>query len=94
MKKLVLVSIILAFGGFSSSCSLMPTARKILSKPLNAAGIVEHYPSGEHPWKSFQTFNHVPAGTLQTRTDEIWYRRNFSGSQTKVLWGLFTLTDY
>ena len=94
MKKFALLAIIAATAAMSSGCSVMPTARKILGKPLNVAGIVERYPSGEHPWKPFQTFNPVPAGTLQTRTDELWYRRNFSGTETKVLWGLFTLTDY
>ena len=94
MKKLILTSFILVAVAVSSGCSMMPTARKVLSKPRNIAGVVEHYPSGEHPWKSFQTFNPIRAGTLHTHTDELWYRRNFSGTQTKFLWGLFTISDY
>ena len=51
MKNFALLAIITAIAAMSSGCSVMPTARKILGKPLNVAGIVERYPSGEHPWK-------------------------------------------
>ena len=100
MKKLLL-ALLGIMSGFSFGCLPKEGSpsflEKIRSKPINLAGVIENYPRGTraaHPWKPFKTFNPVPAGTLHTKTEEFWYRRNFSGTQTKVLWGLFTLTDY
>ena len=64
---------------------MFPSARKVWEKNWNVAGVVERYPKSFNPGK---------AGTLHARTDEMWYRRNYSGGQTKFLWGLFTITDY
>ena len=94
MRQFILASLIAATAGLASGCSVMPKMKKVWNRPFNFAGAVERYPASDHPWKSFETFNPVPAGTLHTGTDEIWYRRNFSGSETKLLWGLFTITDY
>ncbi len=83
-----------ALAAFSSGCSVLPKVKKVWGKPFNVAGAIERYPASDRPWKPLQTFNPIPAGTLHTSTEEIWFRRNFSGSQTKLLWGLFTITDY
>ena len=85
MKALVPASLIALSSILSTSCSMMPSVRNVWSKNVNVAGAFERYP---------KSFNPVHAGTLRTSTDEIWYRRNFSGGQTKFLWGLLTITDY
>ena len=94
MRKLILALLIAVAAGLSSGCSVMPKVKKVWGSPFNFAGVIERHPASDHPWRPIETFNPVPAGTLRTGTDEIWYRRNFSGSETKVLWGLFTVTDY
>tara|TARA_Y100000588_G_scaffold201379_1_gene214996 strand:+ start:293 stop:553 length:261 start_codon:yes stop_codon:yes gene_type:complete len=86
MKNLILPLVIVFGATFSSGCSMMPSkVKEVWNKNLNVGGIIERYP---------QSFNPVHAGTLHSKTDELWYRRNFSGNQTRLLWGLFTLTDY
>ena len=85
MKKLLLLLIVAAGSFFSSGCSVVPSVRNMWSKNVNVAGAFERYPN---------SFNPVHAGTLRTRTEELWYRRNFSGDQTRLLWGLLTITDY
>ena len=39
-------------------------------------------------------FLQLKQGTLRLRSEEVWYRRDFSGNKTTFLWGLFTFTDY
>ena len=34
------------------------------------------------------------AGTIKLQSEEMWYRKDFSGNKTTFLWGLFTFTDY
>lgn len=51
----------------------------------NAAGIVNSSPYG---WKELKETS------LVVRSDELQKRRNVSGDNTTLLWGLFTYADY
>ena len=72
----------LAFG--LSGC-MFPQAKKYLSKNINVAGAFTHSPNSWAP---------VEVSSLHLQSDELWYRRDFSGNKTTFMWGLFTFTDY
>ena len=68
-----------------SGCKIFPSAQKYLSKNINVAGAVTHSPNSFAP---------IETGTIRLQSEELWYRRDFSGNKTSFLWGLFTFTDY
>ena len=70
---------------FGTGCKIFPSAQKYLSKNINVAGALTHSPNSFAP---------VETGTVRLRSEELWYRRDFSGNKTSFLWGLFTFTDY
>jgi len=74
--------ILLALG--SSGC-MFPKAKKYFSKNINVAGAFTHSPSSFAP---------IEKSTIRLQSDELWYRRDFSGNKTTLMWGLFTFTDY
>ena len=84
MAKLAfgIAMILLALG--SSGC-MFPKAKKYFSKNINVAGAVTHSPNSFAP---------IEKSTIRLQSDELWYRRDFSGNKTTLLWGLFTFTDY
>ena len=70
---------------FSTGCKIFPSAQKYLSKNINVAGVLTHSPDSFAP---------IETGTVRLSSEELWYRRDFSGNKTTLLWGLFTFTDY
>ena len=74
--------ILLAMG--SSGC-MFPKAKKYFSKNINVAGAFTHSPNSFAP---------IEKSTIRLQSDELWYRRDFSGNKTTLMWGLFTFTDY
>ena len=70
---------------FGSGCKVFPSTQKYLSKNINVAGAVTHSPNSFAP---------IETGTIRLQSEELWYRRDFSGNKTTFLWGLFTFTDY
>ena len=70
---------------FTSGCKLFPGFKKYISSDINIAGAVTHSPNSFAP---------VEPGTMRLQSEELWYRRDFSGNKTTFLWGLFTFTDY
>ena len=68
----------------SSGCRFLPNPKKYFSKDFNAAGAL--------PLQKI--FAPIETGTIRLRSDEIWYRKDFSGDKTTALWGLITYTDY
>ena len=69
----------------SSGCRFLPNPKKYFSKDFNAAGALTN---------SKKSFAPIGTGTIRLRSDEIWYRKDFSGDKTTALWGLITYTDY
>ena len=69
----------------TSGCKVFPGFKKYVSSDINIAGAVTHTPNSFAP---------VDAGTIRLQSEEVWYRRDFSGHKTTFLWGLFTFTDY
>ncbi len=84
MAKLAfgIAMILLALG--SSGC-MFPKAKKYFSKNINVAGAFTHSPNSFAP---------IEKSTIRLQSDELWYRRDFSGNKTTLMWGLFTFTDY
>ncbi len=80
----IVITLTISAIGFSG-CSMFPQAKKYLSKNVNVAGVFTHSPDSFAP---------IETGTLRLQSDELWYRRDFSGNKTTFLWGLFTFTDY
>ena len=70
---------------FTSGCTLFPGVKKYISSDINVAGVITHSPN---------SFSPVEAGTIQLKSEELWYRKDFSGNKTTFLWGLFSFTDY
>jgi hypothetical protein len=70
---------------FGSGCKIFPGTQKYFSKNINVAGTVTHTPNSFAP---------IETGTIRLQSEELWYRRDFSGNKTTFLWGLFTFTDY
>ncbi|MBT3637866.1 MAG: hypothetical protein HN531_13070 [Opitutae bacterium] len=70
---------------FGSGCKIFPGTQKYFSKNINVAGTVTHSPNSFAP---------IETGTIRLHSEELWYRRDFSGNKTTFLWGLFTFTDY
>ena len=70
---------------FGTGCKIFPSTQKYLSKNINVGGIVTHSPGSFAP---------VETGTVRLSSEELWYRRDFSGNKSTFLWGLFTFTDY
>ena len=84
MKRYILAIALIALAFGFSGC-MFPQAKKYLSKNVNVAGAFTHSP---------KSFAPVEVGTLRLQSDELWYRRDFSGNKTTFMWGLFTFTDY
>jgi len=80
----IVITLTISAIGFSG-CSMFPQAKKYLSKDINVAGVFTHSPDSFAP---------IEAGTLRLRSDELLYRKNFSGNKSTLLWGLITFTDY
>jgi hypothetical protein len=70
---------------FTSGCKVFPGFKKYISSDINIAGAVKHSPN---------SFSPIEPGTIRLQSEELWYRRDFSGNKTTFLWGLFTFTDY
>ena len=68
-----------------SGCKIFPGTQKYFSKNINVAGAITHSPNSFAP---------IETGTIRLQSEELWYRRDFSGNKTTFLWGLFTFTDY
>ena len=83
-QYVVVITLTISGLGFTG-CSMFPQAKKYLSKNVNVAGAFTHTPDSFAP---------IETGTLRLQSDELWYRRDFSGNKTTFLWGLFTFTDY
>ena len=84
-KQIAIVLTLTISGIGFSGCSMFPQAKKYLSKNVNIAGAFTHSPNSFAP---------IEAGTLHLQSDELLYRKNFSGNKTTFLWGLVTFTDY
>jgi len=69
----------------TSGCKLFPGFKKYISSDINVAGALTHSPNSFAP---------TDAGTIRLQSEEVWYRKDFSGNKTTFLWGLFTFTDY
>jgi hypothetical protein len=80
----IVITLTISAIGFSG-CSMFPQAKKYLSKDINVAGVFTHSPNSYAP---------IESGTLRLRSDELWYRKDFSGNKTTFLWGLISFTDY
>jgi len=83
-QYVVVITLTISGLGFTG-CGMFPQAKKYLSKNVNVAGAFTHTPDSFAP---------IETGTLRLQSDELWYRRDFSGNKTTFLWGLFTFTDY
>jgi hypothetical protein len=83
-QYVVVITLTISGLGFTG-CGKFPQAKKYLSKNVNVAGAFTHTPDSFAP---------IETGTLRLQSDELWYRRDFSGNKTTFLWGLFTFTDY
>jgi hypothetical protein len=70
---------------FTSGCKIFPGFKKYISSDINIAGALTHSPNSFAP---------IEPGTIRLQSEELWYRRDFSGNKTTFLWGLFTFTDY
>jgi len=79
--KLTFPAIFLCLLG--AGCSFTP--KKYFSKKFNLAGAITYEPSSYEP---------VETGTIHVSSEEVLHRRDFRGSKTTLMWGLFTLTDY
>ena len=66
-----------------SGCSFTP--KKYFSKKFNLAGAITHEPGSFEP---------IETGSLHVSSEEVMHRRDFRGSKTTLMWGLFTFTDY
>lgn len=63
------------------------TGASVAAEPShNLLGIVETNP------KSYRYVE--PSSTLILRTDELWGRRDFSGNNLTLFWGLINICDY
>ena len=83
--KIFFVISLFALSFFTSGCKIFPGFNKYISSDINVAGALTHSPN---------SFSPVEAGTIRLQSEEVWYRRDFSGNKTTFLWGLFTFTDY
>ena len=68
-----------------SGCKLFPGFQKYISSDINIAGALTHSPNSFAP---------TDAGTIRLKSEDVCYRKDFSGNKTTFLWGLFTFTDY
>ena len=84
-QKSLALALLLCTCFFSTGCKIFPGAQKYLSKNVNVAGALTHSPDSFAP---------IETGTMHLRSEELWYRKDFSGNKTTFLWGLFTFTDY
>tara|TARA_B110000003_G_scaffold193567_1_gene192263 strand:- start:269 stop:547 length:279 start_codon:yes stop_codon:yes gene_type:complete len=83
--KIFLLTLVFTLSFFTSGCKIFPGFKKYISSDINVAGALTHSPN---------SFSPVEAGTIRLQSEEVWYRRDFSGNKTTFLWGLFTFTDY
>jgi hypothetical protein len=83
--KCFVITIFLCSLFLTSGCKLFPGFKKYISSDINVAGALTHSPN---------SFSPTDAGTIKLQSEEIWYRKDFSGNKTTFLWGLFTFTDY
>jgi hypothetical protein len=83
--KAIAIGLLLGMSLTTSGCKLFPGFKKYISSDINVAGALTHSPN---------SFARTEAGTIQLQSEELWYRKDFSGNKTTFLWGLFTFTDY
>ena len=83
--KRFVITIFLCSLFLTSGCKLFPGFKKYISSDINVAGALTHSPN---------SFSPTDAGTIKLQSEELWYRKDFSGNKTTFLWGLFTFTDY
>jgi hypothetical protein len=83
--KAITVGFLFVMSFSTSGCKLFPGFKKYISSDVNVAGLITHSPN---------SFARTEAGTIQLQSEELWYRKDFSGNKTTFLWGLFTFTDY
>lgn len=85
MKKSALPYILLlsvAALAFFSGCA---SSDKYASNDFNMLGIVKVSPD---------SFEKIDNATFDLHTDEVYARRNVSGDNVQLLWGLVTIADY
>ena len=83
--RILVFILLLTTSFFTSSCKIFPGFKKYVSSDINIAGAVTHSPNSFAP---------IEPGTIRLQSEELWYRRDFSGNKTTFLRGLFTFTDY
>ena len=83
--KVIAIGHLLSMSLSTSGCKLFPGFKKYISSYINVAGALTHSPN---------SFSPTEAGTIQLQSQELWYRKDFSGNKTTFLWVLFTFTDY
>jgi len=88
--KLALLGFTVATAAFLSGCVGHDTDYKGASVSAEAShnflGIVKTNPS---------SYRYVePSDSLVLRTDELWCRRDFSGDNISLFWGLVNICDY
>ena len=84
-RKFFILFFIVTSISLLSGCKLFPGFQKYISSDINIAGAFTHSPNSFAP---------TDAGTIRLKSEDVWYRKDFSGNKTTLLWGLFTFTDY
>lgn len=90
MRKISLIASAAALAFALSGCNAYDTdyhGSNVCAEPAhNFLGIVKTNPN---------SYRYVDeASTIILDTDELWCRRDFSGSDTSLFWGLINIRDY
>ncbi len=86
--KIITLLLALALAAFATGCSNAPKGKQAepsANKDTNILGIVHIKP---------QSFAVSSPNSGVVRTSELTARRDFSGTQTSLLWGLISIEDY
>ena len=84
-RSFIILLLIVTSISLFCGCKLVPGFQKYISSDINIAGALTHSPNSFAP---------TDAGTIRLKSEDVWYRKDFSGNKTTFLWGLFTFTDY
>lgn len=88
LNKIYTLAFAILLAAFATGCSSAPKGKQlepVIAKDTNFLGIITVKP------QSFAVDN--PSSDV-VRTSEIVSRRDFSGTQTTLLWGLISVDDY
>ena len=88
LTKITTLLVAFALAVFAVGCSSAPKGKQlepVAAKEKNFLGIVSVKP---------QSFQVTPPIGDTVRTSEITARRDYSGTQTSLLWGLISIEDY